>query len=126
MATVNVDPFVKKVIAYAIDFESTAALTYIFTAVPWLNSPVARWIAQILVKWIVTKANNTPEKILFYLNTKMVAADQAKDLEQAIDNKNSLPPGATDEDIRKAEQAQDDAFDELFNLGNSRLPKKSP
>ncbi len=122
MKTVNVEPFVEKVIALVIGTESKAALAYLLSVFPWMATPGVSWMLRNLINWIVTKANSTPEKILFYANMKVVSADQADDLEQAIDHKNNLPTGATIEDIRKAEQAQDDAFDELFNLGNSRLP----
>ncbi len=122
MSNVNAQPIVDKITQFAIQIESKLALTYIYAAFPGLAAirPVA-WVIEWIVNYVVTKINMGAEKQAFFLNTVIRAADEAKDFEQKVDAKNNLPAEATDEDIRKAEQAQMDAFDDLFNLVDSRV-----
>ncbi len=114
--TIDVDSFVEKALATWIAWASFTIETWIFTAAPWLDVWGVRDAVKWVIKWAVKRYSVKTEKRAFFFNTRVRAADQAKDFELkaiAVDN---LPEDVNDADWEKAEREKLVAFELFMSL----------
>lgn len=76
----------------------------------WLAFPVISTLFKKVLEAVANALSKTAEQQAFFLNTAVRKASQSVDFTEAVKKKNSLPEDVSDEDYRKAELAQMDAF----------------
>ena len=86
------------------------------TALPWLGFPLISPMYRWLLNWILTQASKSIEMEAFFLNTIIRKNSQAGDYIDAIRAKNSLPPSATNEEFKAAEQKEIESFNSFVRV----------
>lgn len=76
---------------------------------------VAGWIIGLVVATGVQYG----DWLTYMLVESWKTSNEATAYENAVTTRQNLPPGASDADIKNAEQAQMDAFNQLVNLGST-------
>ena len=114
--TIEIDSFVQKALATWIAWASGLVQGWLFTAVPWLNVPIVRSLVKKIIEWVVRRYSEKAEKAAFFMNTKVRAADQAKDFEALVDKVEALPDDVSDEEWANAEREKLAAFEQLMSL----------
>jgi hypothetical protein len=100
------------------------AVAYVFgleVAIPgmaWVALPVISNIDRELLKLAFDFVSKSAEMQVFFLNTAVRKASQAKDFTDTVAKKNALPPSATDQEYADAEKAEILAFRNFVSLSN--------
>ncbi len=113
--TIDADSFVNKALAVWTAGVSATIESWLFVVFPFLNVPIVRNAIKWAIEWFVRKYSNKAEKAAFFANTKIRAADQAKDFESKFDAVDALPEDVSNEDWEKAEREKLAAFDQLMS-----------
>ena len=99
-------------------------VAYVFgleVAIPgweWVALPIIADIDKAIIRAVLDSLSKSAEMGIFFLNTAIRKASQAKDFTDAVKAKNDLPTTATDEEYKKAEAAQMLAFRNFVMVSN--------
>lgn len=102
----------------------TWAVDYVFAemiVVPglqWLALPIISTVVRVIIKWIANTMSSSLILQAFFLNTSIRKASQAADYIDAVNLKQNLSPGVSDEEYEKAERAEIAAFNNFVRLSN--------
>lgn len=100
------------------------AVAYVFgleAAIPgmaWIALPVISDVDKELLKIVFDFVSKSAEMQVFFMNTAIRKASQAKDFTDAVKAKNSLPPTASPQEFADAEKAQILAFRNFVMVTN--------
>lgn len=100
------------------------ATTYVFelvVAVPaltWVALPVISSVAKAIIGGVINFLTQSEVMAAFFINSALKNAGQAQDFVDAVNKKQALPPTATDQEYKDAEQAQMLAFHNFVMLSN--------
>lgn len=109
-----VDAFKTTWITWAVNtvMLTTAAVPWL----SWLNFPVIAPLVRLVLEKVVTVIANGVEMEGFFLNTAIRKASQAGDFVSARDAMTALPPTATFEEYKNAENQVMAAFRSLVSV----------
>jgi hypothetical protein len=86
-------------------------------ALRWLTLPVIRVVTRAIVKIILDEISQSVIMGAFFFNTAIRKASEAGDFVDAVNAKNALPEDVSDEEYKKFERAQMDAFITFASVG---------
>lgn len=100
------------------------AVLYVYgleTAIPgmsWVAIPIISDVDQEIIRLVVDALSKSEVMMAFFMNTVLRKATQSDEFVKAVELRNSLPEGVSDEEYKKAEAAQMDAFRNFVVLSN--------
>lgn len=104
--TIDITDLVEKTRSTFVDW----AVLYVYgleIAIPgmeWVALPILREIDQAIIRAVIDALSKSVVMMSFFMNTAIRKASQAKDYVDAVNAKNNLPPTASAEEYKKAEQ----------------------
>jgi hypothetical protein len=85
---------------------------------PIFAFPPIKFLTDKIIEWCVGKIGKWVEMQAFFMNTAARKASQASDYISAVNYKLNLPPNATEEEFKKAEQNEMVAFSNFVKFTN--------
>ena len=97
---------------------SEAAYNFLATALPFIRLPFISTVAKTIITSVADAVLTNAELGIYILYIDKVTADQNGDFIKAVNTKEeAIKQGATDEELKKLEQDQIDAFKRLAKYG---------
>ena len=110
--TIDLTGVVSSMQSTFVTWANTAVFAGLLTVpgMQWIGLPVVSYIVKAAINAAIAWLAESAMMAAFFLNTAVRKASQAQDYADAVSNKNGLPPTATPEEFKNAEQAEMDAF----------------
>ena len=109
----NLDSVIENAKRMMIEEGMRAAFVALSLELPFLNFPIVKQVTQFMMKKVIEAALTKGENAAFNLYIEKITKGQAEDFKKAVAKKEAA---LTDEERRKYEQAQIDAFKRLTKL----------
>lgn len=111
-----VDNMRETFIKWACEFIFAAAIAT--PGLGWFALPIISDVVKGAIHWGVSLIANSAYMQVFFLNTSLRKTSQAFDFIDAVAAKNALPPTATEDEYKRAEQNQMESFRRFVCVSN--------
>jgi hypothetical protein len=106
-----------------IELGTRAVMSYLCVQFPFLNVPILKWIAGLVVGKVLTVAVKYTELGIYFIHVDVMTSQQAKHFEEAAGKlEKARTDGKTPEEIKALEEECIDRARELIRFGRVRNP----